>query len=915
MNLKEGEKEIQKTVHLVIVLVVTGMAACLSVLTFVWNWELFSLPLFGVLTFVTWWLHVTETAPPRTRTLLYAAFVAFGIFFYGIHRDTFYDVAMLTIFSILLFSITYEKYALNLVFSVYVLYMAYIMILHVTGYRSGDFVLGKVIIQIAAVAFGYWIGLFVLRKHEDERRLHDRIIEELSDVNRRTEDFLTNVSHELRTPINAVTGITSVMLGSEDDPEKQQDLLSIQKAGDRLMGQIGDILDYSEIDTDRLILSEEEYQVSSIINDLVTELRVMEQTSMLDMIFDLDARVPQKLIGDGRRIKKILRHLLDNSMKFTREGGIYVRVESYAKDYGVNLIIKVRDTGIGISGEEMARIIHGFYQSDSSRSRRAGGIGLGLPIVYGFVKAMGGFVQMDSRENEGTLVTISIPQKIADDKPSLVVKDIESLCNVCYLKTEKYEVPEVRDFYDSMIKNLVKGLGLTVHRTGSADSFKAILDTYHVTHVFTAKEEYLENPAMFETMDPEIKVIIISDEPLDLRPGKNYVLVRKPVFSLAVANTMNYGENVDESLALEGRRLVFPGVKTLVVDDEDMNLFVANGIFKSYLMDVTTAISGMEAIRLCEQTDFDIIFLDHMMPEMDGVETLKLLKKEYEERKLPAFVALTANAVSGAREMFLREGFDEFVSKPVENLELERVMRKVLPSHFIRYAIADLNEEAFIMAARDQLAGMTVDPIRLLAAQGINTSEGINYCRGDRAFYVDLLRKFNSTAKKKIEELKEDYEKKDWSDFRIRVHAIKSSARMVGADELSAMAFEQENAARDENEELIEQGFDDLILNYTAVSEMIGEAILPHIEAEEGELSPLDPEVFAEKLSEVISALGTFEGEKAERILSELSRYSYGETPISAILQDAMALIEDFDMTAAAEIIQKIYDDVQKGGR
>ena len=100
MNLKEGEKEIQKTVHLVIVLVVTGMAACLSVLTFVWNWELFSLPLFGVLTFVTWWLHVTETAPPRTRTLLYAAFVAFGIFFYGIHRDTFYDVAMLTIFSI-----------------------------------------------------------------------------------------------------------------------------------------------------------------------------------------------------------------------------------------------------------------------------------------------------------------------------------------------------------------------------------------------------------------------------------------------------------------------------------------------------------------------------------------------------------------------------------------------------------------------------------------------------------------------------------------------------------------------------------------------------------------------------------------------------------------------------------------------
>ncbi len=897
-----------------IVIALTGMSICLGVLIFLWGWELFALPVLLFMTVAVWWIHITDRVPSRIRIIIYSAFAAFGIFYYGIHSNTFYDVPLMIVTVMFLFGITNEKAAVHLEFATYIVYFVFYLLLHFTGYRTEDIVVGKIAIEVGMLLEVYWLCLFMIRKHEDEGKNYDRIIDELSDVNNRTEDFLTNVSHELRTPINAVTGITSVMLGNENDPEKQKDLLSIQKAGDRLMGQIADILDYTEIDTGRLILTSEEYQVSSIINDLVTELRIMEQKDRLDMLFDLDARVPTKLIGDGRRIKKIIRHILDNSIKFTRVGGIYVRITSIPKDYGVNLTIQIRDTGIGINSEDMARIMHGFYQSDSSRSRRAGGIGLGLPIVYGFVKAMGGFVQLESREGEGTTVMVSIPQRIADERPSLVVKGVDDLCIVCYIKTEKYEVAEVRDFYDIMIKNLVEGLGTSVHRTNSLEGFRQLLDTYHVTHVFTAKEEYEESPAFFETMDPEIKIIIISDDTLAIKPGKNFVIIKKPAFSLAIANTMNSDENADESLLIDGRKLVFPGVKALVVDDEDMNLFVANGIFKSYLMEVTTAISGMDAIRLCEQKEFDIIFLDHMMPEMDGVETLKLLKKEFEDRKQPAYVALTANAVSGAREMFLKEGFDEFVSKPVEYLELERVLRKVLPAHFLRYAIADLDEEAFIMAAKEQMAGMTVDPIRLLAAQGLNTSSGINFCRGDRAFYADLLRKFNQSAAKKIEELKTDFERKQWSEYRIRVHALKSSAKMVGADELSELALVQEIAAKDEDTEVLAAGFDNLILSYQAISEMIGEAIQPQLEAEEGELVPLDPAVFGEKLSEILAALSTFEAEKAERIMNDLSQFTYGETPIKEIFKDAMNYIEDFDMNSAAEIIRALYDDVQKGG-
>jgi HPt (histidine-containing phosphotransfer) domain-containing protein len=218
------------------------------------------------------------------------------------------------------------------------------------------------------------------------------------------------------------------------------------------------------------------------------------------------------------------------------------------------------------------------------------------------------------------------------------------------------------------------------------------------------------------------------------------------------------------------------------------------------------------------------------------------------------------------------------------------------------------------MAAKEQMAGMTVDPIRLLAAQGLNTSSGINFCRGDRAFYADLLRKFNQSAPKKIEELKTDFERKQWSEYRIRVHALKSSAKMVGADELSELALVQEIAAKDEDTEVLAAGFDNLILSYQAISEMIGEAIQPQLEAEEGELVPLDPAVFGEKLSEILAALSTFEAEKAERIMNDLSQFTYGETPIKEIFKDAMNYIEDFDMNSAAEIIRALYDDVQKGG-
>ena len=308
-----------------------------------------------------------------------------------------------------------------------------------------------------------------------ERKEMDVRIGHLEETNRRTEDFLTNVSHELRTPVNAVTGLTAVMLKNEEDPGKRENILSVQKAGHRLFRQIEDILDYTEISTGKVAVSEDMYMISSLVNDIIVENRMMGQKAGTELIFDIDAKIPAMLIGDGKKIKKIIKHLLDNSMKFTDGGGIYVRVYALSKPYGINLCICVKDTGIGMDEQSLEKITERFYQSSSGRSRKARGLGLGIPIVYGMVKAMEGFVHVESKAGSGTTVSVSIPQKVADDGPGMKVEDPAALCLGCYLKPDKYKVVEVRKFYDEMISHIACGLDVTVHRVFSVDELDMLL--------------------------------------------------------------------------------------------------------------------------------------------------------------------------------------------------------------------------------------------------------------------------------------------------------------------------------------------------------------------------------------------------------------------------------------------------------
>lgn len=917
------EQEKQRATHLTILLGYTIFTIVLTGEALLLNWEAGAVLLIWLGLAASWIIHMTGKIPESSRMWLYFILTMLAFFFYGSHAVSFYDSALVMIVLIIVYSATEIDIIVTLCAVTYYLTVCYdLVFVFGSSLELTSLVIARIASQLLLVCIAERLVRLAMQRRRSERKNMDERIARLEETNRRTEDFLTNVSHELRTPINAVTGLTAVMLQHEKDAVKKKDILSVQMAGHRLFNQIEDILDYTEIDTGKMKISEDTYMISSVINDIITGNRVLEMENAPELIFDIDTRMPSVFIGDARKIKKIIKHIIDNAVKFTKKGGVYIRVSTLKKDYGVNLCIRVSDTGIGIDEESLGKIRERFYQSNGGRNRRAGGLGLGLPIVYGMVAAMEGFIQIESTEGSGTTVAVSIPQKVADDTPGMAVENREGLCLGCFLRPEKYEVPEVRNYYDEMISHMSSGLELPLHRASNMDGLERMLALYRLTHLFIGKEEYEENAAYFEGMDKNTEVIVVAEDNFVLPKNSRVKLIRKPFYSLPVVNLLNAGTARAEEHTLENKRMICPGIRTLIVDDEPMNLMVAEGIFKAYRMKVKMALSGREAIELCEKEDFDLIFMDHMMPEMDGIETLKRLRKMTTDTDRSfTIIAFTANAVSGAREMFLQEGFDEFVSKPIEYPELERVLRKLLPKNSITYMddTYETNEMPKQQESEEEAVSgeQEADEMTRLEAGGINTQSGLSYCQNDKDFYLELLAGFAQDAPRKEKGLNDFLKQGDWDNYRIIVHALKSAAKTVGAGVLSEMARHAEDAAKNHDADYIEAHQEALLAKYRDVVQCINSVTASEENGAKEEVSEscgeLSKDGLLQRLAELKGSLDTFEADKAEALLAEMKDHIYHGTSVGGLLEEIRQDVENFEFGAAMTKLEECMHSVEGG--
>ena len=317
-----------------------------------------------------------------------------------------------------------------------------------------------------------------------------------------------------------------------------------------------------------------------------------------------------------------------------------------------------------------------------------------------------------------------------------------------------------------------------------------------------------------------------------------------PISALSVANLLNGdlgARSFAEAQAAGRKPFTCPGVRALAVDDEEMNLVVAKGVLGSYGIEVDICLSGREAVERCASTAYDVVFLDHMMPGFDGVQTLKKIRELQDGalQDLPV-IALTANTVSGAREMFRSEGFTEFVPKPIERTVLERVLRRVLPKRFVQYAegpaeAPELTEEPPARtppemsakeepetAAKEEAPEKVAGPYDRLSQAGINVELGLDYCGGDEKFFKKMLSMFLAQSEGKRGEIVSLYEAENWADYAIKVHALKSTALTIGAEALSAQAKELELAGKRGDVEFIRANHAALLEAYDGLCGQIG---------------------------------------------------------------------------------------------
>ncbi len=674
----------QTSIHLLLASIVTIVGIMLILLTLAMAWEPWMVPVILIGNTLVWIFHITRTGSETFYENLCIGLLMVGFFFFGVHKEILFDIPAIACMLILVFSMFDKKRLLYMTVALYLLLLLYhVFLLHTItramhpqdGIRLG--------FGSSVVAGAMAIAIYRIKRRLTSRKKYDQTLIELEKSGKQNAEFLSNVSHELRTPINMVLGISEVILEKDISPAVRADIESIKLAGKRLSNQINNMLDYTEIVEGTLTPSKEPYTITSILNDIITMTAMQSSKHQLEMVFDLAPRVPAVLLGDAEKISHVLKIILENSIKFTEEGGIYVYIDFRQENYGANLLINIDDTGIGMTNDQITQMCDDFYQADSGSSRFAGGLGLGLPIARGLLHAMGGFINFESNEQQGLQVHITIPQGVENASPVISIHDPLQLSIACYFRPEKYSSDKVRSYYDRMILHMMEGLSLQGYQVHNFESLLKLMNNRHLTHVFIAQAEYLENQDYYEELAETLKVVVIAEREFMLSRSSRLLVIHKPFFVLSVVNLLN-GEvkenGFGEAQAAGRKPFLYDNVRVLAVDDEEMNLKVAKGVLGSYNIQVDTCLSGKEAIERCATTAYDIIFLDHMMPGFDGIETLKHIREMnngmYQD--LPV-VALTANTISGAREMFKNEGFTEFIPKPIERAVLERVLRKVLP--------------------------------------------------------------------------------------------------------------------------------------------------------------------------------------------------------------------------------------------
>lgn len=700
-------------------------------------------------------------------------------------------------------------------------------------------------------------------------------------------DFLANMSHEIRTPMNAVIGMAEMAL-REALPENARNYITqIKASGHSLLAIINDILDFSKIESGRMDIVPAEYEPMSVLNDTANILLTRIGKKDVELIIDVVPDMPLELIGDVVRIKQVIINLANNAVKFTSHGQVRISMsyERISED-SINLTISVHDTGIGIRKSDMGKLFQSFQQLDSKRNRNVEGTGLGLAISKQLLTLMNGHISVESEYEKGSTFTFSLPQQISKNVASVTLKPHPEKIIAIGLIANPYVKKQ-------MAKDMAR-LGIE-YREASPDS------TYNYDPDKESLYLFIENPLFSDDIrgllkeHPEINGILMSSYQTRSVPElPNLQLLKKPLYTLSIASVLNHEDIHMGYSYLENNDFEFvaPEAEILVVDDNAINLTVVEGLLEPLKMNIDTALSGKEAVEKISVKRYDLIFMDHMMPEIDGVETTHIIRRFHPEYNDVPIIALTANAVDGTKEMFLKEGMNDFVAKPIELKIITAKLKHWLPNSKIQKLDGKTAAAAPAISLSSDSAAIEIEGLDTKTAMGL---------LGKEELFWTVLKDYYKVIEKKAALIKEAEQKEDWNRYTIEVHALKSASRQIGALELGNKAERMEMAGKAKDSALVHEHTDEMLAQYRHYLHIL-KPYFPEEAVKETPKEAIPPDKLAECFSAMRTAIDELDSDLMEEVINEMKHYHY-EGWQEEYFRQLEGAVDDIDSEACASIM------------
>ena len=590
-----------------------------------------------------------------------------------------------------------------------------------------------------------------MKKVEDEKMKHQKkqTMEHITQKN-----FLANMSHEIRTPLNTIVGMNEMILRENKDSGIENYALTIKKSSRQLLALVEDILDFSMLDDGNFECQMAEYQLSSLLNDVIMYTKQLSERKGLKTILEIDENLPSELMGDPIVIKKIIHQLVSNAVKYTEAGAVTFSISSEkVNKREISLIISVKDTGKGIKEEDRQRLFEKFTKLEADKCTNIAGTGLGLAIVKKLVDKFNGKIEVLSIFGVGSVFTVQIKQKVISNK--------------C--------IGNIQEIYETI--------------------------------------------------------------------------------------------NIDENLYGRKEGAV---AEVLSVDDNEMNLVVIEKLLKKTRINIDRAYSGSEALFATRIKKYDLILMDHMMPKPDGIESLHILRNEQgNPNQFTDVIVVTANAVAGSRERYIKEGFCDYLAKPIFSDELQKMLKKYLPvdcfsedagSKEIKESLEQCEIKEDIVYVVDRRCNSFKDYVNDV----IDIDTGLMYSAEDEDLYEEIVKAYYDQGENYQSILKKAYEDKDWEQMRITAHAIKSTSLSIGATGCHELAKAQEFAARDFDEEAINENWDSFFEAYRGVIVEV-EKMLEFVHTQRGSGIKKTSETEIDDISNINKMFSGMEDEKDKR--------------------------------------------------